>query len=182
MQQQTTEEELHIIMVDKSLLNRATDSTTAPTPGYLYNDIGKTLTSPQSCIDTTAHLINRLSKNNPHIKRKCCKVLAKLIIHPANRGMLKRTLAQNPNWIGVVKECTAWRGTMDAVTGDQWNVEVREAAKECLDVVYSDSVLEDSGGGNTFGGGGMGMPRPPLKGRLPHGLPKGCTGRANRST
>lgn len=47
---------------------------------------------------------------------------------------------------------------MDAVTGDQWNVEVREAAKECLDVVYSDSVLEDSGGGNTFGGGGMGMP------------------------
>eukprot|EP00985_Skeletonema_marinoi_P035344 scaffold46323_cov58-Skeletonema_marinoi.AAC.1 len=61
--------------------------------------------------------------------------------------MLKRTLAQNPNAIASIKECTAWRGTMDAVTGDQWNVEVREAAKECLDVVYSDSGEGESGGG-----------------------------------
>ena len=29
--------------MDKGLLSRATDSTSAPTPGYLYNDIGKTL-------------------------------------------------------------------------------------------------------------------------------------------
>eukprot|EP00577_Skeletonema_sp_RCC1716_P024373 CAMPEP_0113414470 /NCGR_PEP_ID=MMETSP0013_2-20120614/24031_1 /TAXON_ID=2843 ORGANISM="Skeletonema costatum, Strain 1716" /NCGR_SAMPLE_ID=MMETSP0013_2 /ASSEMBLY_ACC=CAM_ASM_000158 /LENGTH=103 /DNA_ID=CAMNT_0000301323 /DNA_START=95 /DNA_END=403 /DNA_ORIENTATION=+ /assembly_acc=CAM_ASM_000158 len=103
--------------MDKSLLSRATDSTTAPTPGYLYNDIGKTLTSPQACIDTSNYLISRLSKNNVHIKKKCCKVLAKLIVHPVNRGMLKRTLAQNPNAIASIKECTAWRGTMDAVTG-----------------------------------------------------------------
>eukprot|EP00986_Skeletonema_menzelii_P005378 scaffold1932_cov146-Skeletonema_menzelii.AAC.2 len=147
-------------MADKSLLSRATDSTTAPTPGYLYNDIGKTLTSPQACIETTQYLINRLSsKNNVHIKKKCCKVLAKLIVHPVNRGMLKRTLAQNPASIGAIKECTAWRGTMDAVTGDQWNVELREAAKECLDVVYSD-VGECGGGGDPtqFGGvGGGGM-------------------------
>eukprot|EP00984_Skeletonema_dohrnii_P015967 scaffold7003_cov106-Skeletonema_dohrnii-CCMP3373.AAC.1 len=143
--------------MDKSLLSRATDSTTAPTPGYLYNDIGKTLTSPQACIDTSNYLIARLSKNNVHIKKKCCKVLAKLIVHPVNRGMLKRTLAQNPNAIASIKECTAWRGTMDAVTGDQWNVEVREAAKECLDVVYSDSGEgESGGGGSNFGGIGMG--------------------------
>ena len=124
--------------MDKSLLNRATEGSTAPTPGYLYNDIGKTLTSPQACIDTTNYLLNRLSKSNVHIKKKACKVLSKLIVHPVNRGMLKRTLAQNPNGIAAIKECAAWRGTMDAVRGDQWNVEVREAAKECLDVVYSD--------------------------------------------
>src|SRR5210317_1352282 len=139
--------------MDKSLLNRATDSSSAPTPGYLYNDIGKTLTSPQACIDTSNFLINRLSKNNPHIKKKCLKVLAKLVVHPVNRGMLKRTLAQNPNSISAIKECSAYRGTMDAVTGDQWNIEVRDAAKECLDVVYSDSGVDDSQGGV----GGMGM-------------------------
>eukprot|EP00574_Skeletonema_japonicum_P013786 CAMPEP_0201713626 /NCGR_PEP_ID=MMETSP0593-20130828/401_1 /ASSEMBLY_ACC=CAM_ASM_000672 /TAXON_ID=267983 /ORGANISM="Skeletonema japonicum, Strain CCMP2506" /LENGTH=104 /DNA_ID=CAMNT_0048202799 /DNA_START=131 /DNA_END=442 /DNA_ORIENTATION=- len=102
--------------IDKSLLSRATDSTTAPTPGYLYNDIGQTLTTPQLCIDTVNYLIHRLARNSPHIKKKCCKVLAKLVLHPVNRGMLKRTLAQNPNSIGKIKECTAWRGTMDSVT------------------------------------------------------------------
>jgi len=151
--------------MDKSLLTRATDSTSAPTPGYLYNDIGKTLTSPQICIDTCNFLITRLSsKNNPHVKKKCCKVLSKLVQHPVNRGMLKRTLAQNPNSIGVIKECMVYRGTVDAVMGDQWNVEVREAAKECLDVVYSDSGVEEyhhptnNAFGGIGGGGGGGMP------------------------
>ena len=63
---------------------------------------------------------------------------------------------------------------MDAVTGDQWNVEVREAAKECLDVIYSADAEPVGGAGMTglganagmssgygnsgFGGGGYGAP------------------------
>lgn len=51
---------------------------------------------------------------------------------------------------------------MDAVTGDQWNVEVREAAKECLDVIYSDAGEAEThqsgmGSGMMGGGGGGGM-------------------------
>ncbi len=67
---------------------------------------------------------------------------------------------QNPSVISVIKEATAWRGTMDAVTGDQWNVEVREAAKECLEVVYSDVGDNAAGGGGMsgLGGGGYGAP------------------------
>eukprot|EP00581_Thalassiosira_minuscula_P002791 CAMPEP_0183737362 /NCGR_PEP_ID=MMETSP0737-20130205/51702_1 /TAXON_ID=385413 /ORGANISM="Thalassiosira miniscula, Strain CCMP1093" /LENGTH=158 /DNA_ID=CAMNT_0025971607 /DNA_START=208 /DNA_END=681 /DNA_ORIENTATION=- len=140
--------------MDKSALTRATDSTAAPTPGYLYNDIAKSLTSPTACVETLQFLITRLSKNNPHIKRKCLKVLAKISAHAASRGMMKRSVVQNPNAIAAIKEAMAYRGTMDAVTGDQYNVEVREAAKECLEVVYSDVGDSGSGGGGMMMSGG----------------------------
>ena len=45
---------------------------------------------------------------------------------------------------------------MDAITGDQWNVEVREAAKECLEVIYSDDGADQVGVGMTGLGGGAG--------------------------
>lgn len=47
---------------------------------------------------------------------------------------MKRSVVQTPAAIAAIKECVAYRGTMDAVTSDQYNVEVREAGKECLDV------------------------------------------------
>lgn len=161
--------------MDKSALSRATDSSTAPTPGYLYNDIGKSLTSPQTCVETLNYLISRLSKNNPHIKKKCLKVLAKISVHPASRGMMKRAVVQNPNAIAAIKEAMAYRGNVDAVTGDQYNIEVREAAKECLEVVYSDAgdqtTASSSGAfagnsGQLQGGGmaGLGANSSPSKG------------------
>ncbi len=150
-------------IMDRSALTRATDPSSAPTPGYLYNDIGKSLTSPQACIDTLSYLLSRLSKSNPHIKKKSLKVLSKISSHPASRGMMKRTVVQNPHAISQIKEAIAYRGTMDAVTGDQYNLEVREAAKECLDAVYSDagetSMTTAVGMGATASmtGGGFGM-------------------------
>lgn len=125
--------------MDRSALSRATDSTSAPTPGYLYNDIAKTLTSPQVCTDTLSYLLTRLSKNNPHIKKKVLKVLSKIVIHPTSRGMMKRTVVHNPAAITAIKDAIAYRGSMDAVNGDTFNNEVRESAKECLEIVYSDA-------------------------------------------
>eukprot|EP00579_Thalassiosira_antarctica_P027022 CAMPEP_0202026594 /NCGR_PEP_ID=MMETSP0905-20130828/59328_1 /ASSEMBLY_ACC=CAM_ASM_000554 /TAXON_ID=420261 /ORGANISM="Thalassiosira antarctica, Strain CCMP982" /LENGTH=112 /DNA_ID=CAMNT_0048589857 /DNA_START=92 /DNA_END=427 /DNA_ORIENTATION=+ len=112
--------------MDKSALTRATDPSSAPTPGYLYNDISKSLTSPQTCVETLTFLLGRLSKNNPHIKKKCLKVLAKISAHATSRGMMKRCVVQNPNAISAIKEALGYRGSQDAVTGDQYNVEVRE--------------------------------------------------------
>ena len=143
--------------MDKSALNRATDTTSAPTPGYLYNDIARSLITPQACTDTLKYLSNKLSKNNPHVKKKALKVLTKASAHPATRGRFKRCVVQDPATVALIKECTAWRGTMDAVTGDQWNVEVREAAKECLDVIYSDDGSDQVGGVGMTGLGGGGM-------------------------
>lgn len=72
---------------------------------------------------------------------------------------MKRCVVQNPSAIGAIKEALAYRGTIDAVTGDTFNLEVREAAKECLEVVYSDAGEMSStmtGGGMMMGGSGYG--------------------------
>ena len=151
--------------MDRSALSRATDSTSAPTPGYLYNDIAKTLTSPQVCTDTLSYLLSRLAKNNPHVKKKSLKVLSKLVVHPGSRGMMKRTVVHAPHAIACIKDALSYRGTMDVVNGDTFNVEVRECAKECLEIVYSDAgeVTTTTGNGstnaafaNTAVGGGVG--------------------------
>lgn len=150
--------------MDRTALSRATDPSSAPTPGYLYNDIAKSLTSPQACSDTLAFLLSRLSKSNPHVKKKSLKVLSKIASHPASRGMMKRAVVQNPPAIAAIKEAISYRGSMDAVTGDQHNLEVREAARECLDAVYSDagetSMTAAAGMGATASatGGGGGQP------------------------
>eukprot|EP00578_Thalassiosira_sp_NH16_P001993 CAMPEP_0181130482 /NCGR_PEP_ID=MMETSP1071-20121207/29894_1 /TAXON_ID=35127 /ORGANISM="Thalassiosira sp., Strain NH16" /LENGTH=101 /DNA_ID=CAMNT_0023216569 /DNA_START=341 /DNA_END=642 /DNA_ORIENTATION=- len=101
--------------MNKSALTRATDPSSAPTPGYLYNDISKSLTSPQSCVETMNFLVSRLSKNNPHVKKKSLKVLGKCAAHPASRGMMKRAVVQNPVAIGAIKDAMAYRGSADAV-------------------------------------------------------------------
>lgn len=73
------------------------------------------------------------------MKKKSLKVLSKIVAHPASRGMMKRTIVQSPAAIATIKEAIAYRGSMDPVNGDTFNAEVREAARECLEVVYSDS-------------------------------------------
>ena len=82
--------------MDKGALSRATDGTTAPTPGYLYNDIARSLVTPMACVETCNYLVNRLGKSSVHVKRKALKVLAKVAASPASRGMMKRTVVQNP--------------------------------------------------------------------------------------
>lgn len=53
--------------------------------------------------------------------------------------MMKRAVVHAPYAITSIKDAIAHRGTIDAVNGDTFNVEVRECAKECLEIVYSDA-------------------------------------------
>ena len=94
------------------------------------------------------------------MKKKSLKVLAKISASPTSRGMMKRSVVQNAAAIGAIKDAMAFRGTMDAVNGDKFNAEVRDAAKECLEVVYSDAgemtqQMGGAGGGGQLQGGGM---------------------------
>ena len=79
--------------------------------------------------------------------------------------MMKRTVVHAPHAIASIKDAIAYRGTMDAINGDTFNVEVRECAKECLEIVYSDAgeatqtTTTTMGNGSTaaaVGGGGGG--------------------------
>jgi len=157
-------------MADRTTVTRATESTDSPTPGYLYNDIAKSVSaSPLACSETANYLVRRLgSKGNHNIKYKCLKVMQMVAISPLTRGQFKRALCQDVTAIATIKQCLNFRGPPDAVHGDQIYVKVRQQAKETLDAIYSDSPSsEQSGssgmvgmsgfGSGSFGGTGVGV-------------------------
>ena len=124
---------------DRSLLARATEGTDAPTPGYLYLDLAKAASAnPSAAAEMASYLTKRLSsKANPNIKAKCCKVIAKLC---EQVNHFRRCLTQDPSSVAAIKEAMAFRGALDPVQGDAKNEKVRQAAKEALDAVYSESA------------------------------------------
>lgn len=126
--------------MDRNLLGRATDGSDAPTPGYLYIDLAKAATAnPSACLEMAQYLTRKLSnKQNPNIKTKCCKVIAKLA-EQVPRNQFRRCIAQDPSAVAAIKEAINFRGPMDPLQGDAKNEKVRNAAKEALEAVYTES-------------------------------------------
>lgn len=145
--------------MDRNALARATEATSAPTPGYLYADIAKNAaTSPQTSVEICRYLTRRLAtKSNPNVKHKCLRVIAKVAQSPVNRGMFQRAVVQDHEAVAAIKACLNFRGPPDAARGDQPYEQVRAAAKECLDAVYSDAPSSTAGAGGMMGGGGGSM-------------------------
>lgn len=85
------------------------------------------------------YLTRRLAaKQNPNIKFKCCKTLAKLC-DSVPRNNFRRCVAQDHEGIQAIKEAMNFRGMPDPVRGDEPNQKVRIAAKEALDAVYRET-------------------------------------------
>jgi hypothetical protein len=155
--------------MDRGMLNRATEGTDAPTPGYLYVDLCKAATSnPTACAEMAQFLTRRLqSKQNPNIKAKCCKVIAKLC-EGVPRNQFRRCIAQDPHAVAAIKETIQFRGPMDPLQGDTKNERVRTNARQALDAVYADAPSSEQSmmphqhqnaavsNGYHGGGGGMG--------------------------
>lgn len=139
--------------MDRSLLNRATDGTDAPTPGYLYVDIAKNASSsPMACQEIATFLTRKLAnKQNANIKWKCLKVIAKTA-EAVGRGQFKRAVSQDQEAVSAIRMATNFRGPPDPVRGDEPYNRVRVAAKECLDIIYSDTPTQVEA--SPYGGGG----------------------------
>lgn len=146
--------------MDRSALARATEGTDAPTPGYLYVDLTKgAAASPVACQEMAQYLCRRLqSKNNPNIKYKCCKVIAKLA-DSVPRNQFRRCIAQDATAVSAIKEALNFRGTPDPVRGDEPNQKVRAAAKEALDAVYREAPTSAAAAApqSSYSGGGGGI-------------------------
>jgi len=157
--------------MDRQLLNRATDGTDAPTPGYLYVDIAKNASSsPVACTEIATFLTRKLAnKQNANIKWKCLKVITKTAL-TVQRGQFKRAVAQDHTAVAAIRQCTNFRGPPDPVRGDEPYNRVRIAAKECLDVIYSDTPTTDQASpySSGVGGGGGGMSN--TYGASPHAM------------
>lgn len=147
-------------MSHRSLLARATEGTDAPTPGYLYIDLSKACTgNPNVCTDVASYLTKRLAtKQNPNIKTKCAKVIAKLC-DSVPRNAFRRCIAQDHTSVMVIKEACQFKGHPDPVRGDTVNQGVRDAAKLALEAVYreapsSEMVSQNNISTSGYGGGG----------------------------
>ncbi|CAN0328172.1 unnamed protein product, partial [Phaeothamnion confervicola] len=138
--------------MDRSILARATSSDDSPTPGYLYGEIAAmTKASYADCQKVQAFLLERIKKKNHNVKHKCLLIIK----HVCQKGRpdFKREMQRG---IEDVKECISFTGPPDSLRGDEIYRRVREAARETLEVVYSDQVASNGGGagGGYLGGGG----------------------------
>jgi len=147
-------------MADRNALARATEQSSSPTPGYLYNDIAKqSATSPSISAEILSYLIRRLAKNNSHVKYKVLKTISMVCQNANSRGVFKRTVAQDMQAIKEIKDSLNYRGRPDDIHGDELFERVRTQAKETLDAVYSDepsssqmNMSSGIGGGGGYGG------------------------------
>ena len=155
--------------MDRNALSRATESTDAPTPGYLYLDLSRLVASnPNAAKDTAAWLLNRLQHKNHNVKYKSLKLIGKLAaVHPP---YFQKSVTVDVDGIAAVKECLQYRGPPDPLRGDEIYTKVRGAAQECLDALYKETVVGDgqqvqmqgqgqmqgygAGAGGSYGAGG----------------------------
>ena len=92
--------------MDRNALARATEQSSSPTPGYLYNDIAKqAASSPSISAEILSYLVRRLAKNNAQVKYKVLKTISMVCENASSRGMFKRTVAQDTQAIKEIKDC-----------------------------------------------------------------------------
>lgn len=159
-------------MANRQLLARATEGTSAPTPGYLYNDLSQAAqSSPTAASEMVDYLVHRLqSTHNVHTKAKCLTVVSKLCDSSLS---FKRTLAQKPPCVQAIKDGLRHAGPPDPVCGDAYHQKVRAAAQAAVDAVYRADPAPATLGGGTVAphyasppGSSMGMTssRPRMEG------------------
>ncbi|GKY94426.1 hypothetical protein MPSEU_000408500 [Mayamaea pseudoterrestris] len=129
--------------MNRQLLARATEGTSAPTPGYLYNDLSQAAqSSPTAASEMVDYLVNRLQNtHNVHTKTKSLTVIAKLCDASI---AFKRALAQRPQHVQALKDAVRHQGQPDPVCGDALHAKVRQSAQAALDAVYRADPIQVS--------------------------------------
>ncbi|GMI49517.1 hypothetical protein ScalyP_jg401 [Parmales sp. scaly parma] len=146
--------------IDRSKLQRATDSSETPTPGYLLVDITKMAATSQT--HTSAVIVylltTRLPKTSHSTKHKTLKLLIYLCrsLPPGTALLVKRTVTSNPAFIKSLRDLQGYKGPPDVLRGDEWYRRVRESATEAVQAVYEAST--DVSHGSEGQGSGMGGP------------------------
>lgn len=125
--------------MDKSLCAKATADSDQPTPGYMYNEIGRiTHASVDACRQLEEYLVKRLAHSSVHVKLKALRVMKHCCQHghlTFRRDMQGKT--------AVIKESMQYRGPPDALHGDQFNRQVREVAQEVMNAIFDTTTASE---------------------------------------
>ncbi|CAM9511697.1 unnamed protein product [Chrysoparadoxa australica] len=130
-------------MAVRSALSRATSRDDDPTPGYLLLEITKmTLNSYEECQQVLNYLQDRIKRKHHNIKLKCLVVIKHVCLQ--GRVDFKKDMQRG---VEDIRACLSFSGPPDALRGDVPYKQVREAAKEALEAIYSDGSVSESIGG-----------------------------------
>jgi hypothetical protein len=145
--------------MDKSLCAKATADSEQPTPGYMFNEIGRiTHASVDACRQLEDYLMKRLTHASVHVKLKSLRVIKHCCQHghlTFRRDMQGKT--------ATIKEMMQYRGAPDALNGDTFNRAVRDTAQDVMNAIFDTTTaseqLQSTGRMQGFGseGGAVAM-------------------------
>mmetsp|Transcript_86167 Transcript_86167/g.157095 ORF Transcript_86167/g.157095 Transcript_86167/m.157095 type:complete len:780 (+) Transcript_86167:79-2418(+) len=119
--------------MDRTMLNKATTADDTPTPGYMYGDIAKmTFADVSACQQIADYLLNKLQRDNPHVKLKVLKIIRNVCEN--GKADFRRAIQKKAD---VVKGCLQYRGSPDPLKGDAPNKMVRDEADVAIKAVFS---------------------------------------------
>ncbi|ETO18889.1 hypothetical protein RFI_18360 [Reticulomyxa filosa] len=122
-----------------TLVNKATVDNRDQPPGFVLQELATKTLSIEDCRTLENLLLNRLEKNKPYIKYKTLRVIKYLCDHGAPRW--KQSWQSHTD---KIRACAQFRGPPDAVYGDSPYENVRKAAKEAMDAVFSSTQIDNS--------------------------------------
>eukprot|EP01060_Flectonema_neradi_P002721 TRINITY_DN1172_c0_g2_i1.p1 TRINITY_DN1172_c0_g2~~TRINITY_DN1172_c0_g2_i1.p1 ORF type:complete len:728 (+),score=161.60 TRINITY_DN1172_c0_g2_i1:72-2186(+) len=138
--------------MDKGILKKATSDKSEPTAGHLYVEIEKmTFKDLKTANKLCEWLMSRLSgAKNTHQMVKCLKVIK----HCSAKGHtdFQKFMQKQGD---TLKEYASYRGKIDPIHRDQLNQQVRDAAKDAIQAIFSEQRISkltnslDGQGANT---------------------------------
>ncbi|KAF9973052.1 hypothetical protein BGZ73_003741 [Actinomortierella ambigua] len=129
----------------RALLSKALSSDPKPTPGYLFPEIARNDPNNTSTSTTSTHnhanagiALSSTYDDSVHVILKALKILRQL----AQSGsveirMQMARLAKQP-----LANLVGFRGELDPVHGDQWNLSVRQAADDLVEYLHAHPIQE----------------------------------------
>lgn len=111
----------------------ATSDSREPPSGYVLRELSqRSIASSPDTESIEALLIARLGKSNPRVKAKSLRCIRHLCIN-GRRELAHRFQGQH----SVIRDCSNYTGVHDPLYGDELNQQVRDAAKETLNALFS---------------------------------------------
>jgi hypothetical protein len=120
----------------KTLVNKLTTDNRNPPSGYLLQELAKRTVSVAESQIIEDLIIKRLNKSKPYIKYKTLRVI-KFLCDNGSQNWRRAWQRQTDR----LRDCQNFRGTPDPIYGDTPYLQVRTAAKDCLQAVFQTNTM-----------------------------------------
>jgi len=123
----------------KSLVNKATTDDRNPPSGYLLKELAARTMQINECQTIEDLIVKKLAKNKPYIKYKALRVV-KFLCETGSHNW-RRAWQRNTD---KLRDAQQFRGPPDPIYGDAPYQQVRKAAKDAMQAVFAQNVVDNT--------------------------------------